>query len=84
MSIVVYAFCALTALLCASLLLMTYRRSGYRLLLWSGLCFVALTVSNALLVLDKTVPTVDLSLWRSGTALTAMIILMYGLVWDRE
>jgi len=41
---VIYSLCALTALACAILLLQAYRRGGYRLLLWSGLCFVGLTV----------------------------------------
>jgi hypothetical protein len=80
----VYAFCALTAALCAGLLLLHYRRNGYRLLLWSGLCFVFLTISNVLLVLDKTIPTIDLSLWRMSTAFIGMIILIYGLIYDTE
>jgi hypothetical protein len=58
MADVIYTLCALTALLCASLLLQAYRRSHYQLLLWSGICFAGLTASNALLVLDKLfVPT---------------------------
>jgi hypothetical protein len=80
----VYAFCALTALLCALLLFQHYRRSRYRLLLWSGLCFVFLTASNVLLVLDKMVPTVDLSAWRTITAFAGMLILIYGLIYDAE
>jgi hypothetical protein len=82
---VIYSLCALTAALCAGLLLQSYFRGGYRLLLWSGLCFVGLTLNNLLLVLDKLVfPHVDLSLWRSAVALAAMCILLYGLVWDAE
>jgi hydrogenase/urease accessory protein HupE len=78
---VVYGLCALTALLCAWLLLTAYHRSRYRLLLWSGLCFVGLTVNNVLLVIDKLLlPDVDLSLLRSGAGLVAMLLLMYGLV----
>lgn len=85
MSGVIYALCALTAILCAVLLLQSYGRSAYRLLLWSGLCFSALAVNNLLLVLDKVVfLQVDLSVWRSGVALLAMCILLYGLVWDAE
>jgi len=49
----IYGSCALTALLCAGLLLRAYRHSGYRLLLWSGLCFVGLTLNNLLVVIDK-------------------------------
>jgi hypothetical protein len=80
-----YSLCALTALTCACLLLLAFRRSGYRLLLWSGLCFAGLTLNNILLVVDKIIlPLVDLSVWRTTTALAAMAILLYGLIWDRE
>jgi hypothetical protein len=81
---IVYAFCALTALLCAWMLLRQYHRSRYRLLLWSGLCFVFLTISNVLLVLDKATPTIDLSSWRMSTAFIGMLILIYGLINDAE
>jgi hypothetical protein len=82
---VVYMLCALTALLCAHLLLRTYRRSRYQLLLWSGLCFVGLTVNNLMLVLDKLVlPWIDLSTWRLVPALLGMLVLLYGLIWHAE
>lgn len=85
MSWIVYTLCALTAALCAALLLQSYARSRYRLLLWSGVCFAGLTVNNLLLVLDKLVfPDFDLSVWRSLVALAAMCILLYGLVWEAE
>jgi hypothetical protein len=81
----IYTLCAFAALLCTVLLLQAYRAGGYRLLLWSGLCFAGLTLNNALLVLDKVVfPNVDFSYWRTSTALVAMMILLYGLVWDTE
>ena len=53
MAPIIYTLCALTALACAYLLLQDYRRGGYRLLLWSGLCFAELTINNLLLVIDK-------------------------------
>lgn len=81
----IYALCMLTAALCALLLLLAFRRSGYRLLLWSGLCFVGLTFNNLLLVADKLVfPDIDLSPWRTVAALLAMSILLYGLIWSSE
>jgi hypothetical protein len=55
LSTVIYGLCAVTALLCAGLLLSAYGRTRYRLLLWSGLYCVGLTASNMLLVLDKSV-----------------------------
>jgi hypothetical protein len=86
MAAVIYSLCALAAAICAYLLLQAYRRGGYRLLLWSGLCFVGLTLNNILLVIDKIVlPTeADLATPRILTALFAMMILLYGLNWDTE
>lgn len=85
MAALIYSLCALTALVCAFLLLRAYARSRYRLLLWSGLCFSGLTLNNVLLVLDKVaLPDVDLSMWRTLTAAIAMVVLLYGLIWDAE
>jgi hypothetical protein len=81
----IYSLCALTALVCAWLLLRGYGRTGYRLLLWSGMCFAGLTLNNVVLVVDKlVVPEVDLSFWRNAIALLSMAILLYGLIWDSE
>lgn len=85
MAALTYSLCALTALLCTVLLLSAYRRSRYRLLLWSGLCFAGLTFNNLFLVLDKVVfPDIDFSLWRSISSLAAMTILLFGLIWETE
>jgi hypothetical protein len=85
MAATIYGLCALTALLCTVLLLQAYRRGGYRLLLWSGLCFAGLTLNHVLLVLDKLVfSEIDLSAWRTAVALMAMVVLIYGLIWDSE
>ena len=79
----VYVLCALTSAGCAALLLRTYGRTRARLLLWSGLCFVGLALNNVLLFTDLViVPAIDLSYWRSGTALVAMMLLIVGLVWE--
>ena len=81
----IYGLCAVTALLCAVLLLRAYSRGGYRLLLWSGLCFAGLTINNFILTLDKIVlPEYDLSVARSIAALLAMIVLIYGLILDEK
>ena len=78
----VYILCALTSGLCAVLLLRGYRTSRERLLLWSGLCFVGLTLNNILLFVDlAVVPTVDLSVLRRSVAVVAMAMLLFGLVW---
>lgn len=85
MAPIIYGLCAIAAAMCAYLLLQAYWRGGYRLLLWSGLCFVGLTANNLALVVDKlVVPEVDLSIWRTAIALAAMTVLLYGLIWDAE
>lgn len=85
MAALTYTLCALTALLCTVLLFAGYRRSRYRLLLWSGLCFAGLTLNNLLLVFDKVLlPDIDFSLWRSLAALFGMTILLFGLIWETE
>ncbi len=83
--LVIYGLCAMTALLCAWLLLQAYRRSRYRLLLWSGLCFAGLTLNNMLVVLDNALgPAADLHTWRLVVGLLAMLVLLYGLIWDAD
>ena len=85
MAEIVYVLCFLSSTACAVLLLRGYRRTKTRLLLWGGLCFVALAVNNILLFLDLIVfIRTDLSLWRNLTALLALLLLLYGLVWDAE
>ena len=81
----IYALCALAAFACAWMLLRTYARSRYRLLLWGGLCFVGLTLNNLLLVIDKLTGTyVDLSTWRLLPALAGVLVFLFGLIWDSE
>jgi len=86
MAHIIYGLCALTAFLCAVLLLQGYRRSRYNLLLWGGLCFCILTVNNVLLVIDKVLLPyqVDLSMARLTTALLAMMVFLYGLIFEKE
>ncbi|HVW75162.1 MAG TPA: DUF5985 family protein [Rhizomicrobium sp.] len=82
---IIYGLCAAVALLCAVLLLLAWRRQRHRLLLWSGLCFVGLTINNVLLVLDKIVfLEVDLSPYRHAMAVISIAILLYGLIWDSD
>ena len=85
MAEIVYTLCTLMALLCSYLLLRGYYQNRYKLLLWGGLCFLGLTLNNAALIIDKLVfPTHDLFTWRLMLALGAMVVLLYGLIWDSE
>jgi hypothetical protein len=79
----VYLFCTAMSLVCALLLLRTYRRTRLRLLLWSGASFSVLAVNNALLFVDLVLlPNVDLLLYRDTVTLIGVALLLYGLVWD--
>ena len=79
----IYVLCSLTAFGCAGLLLRSFRRSGLRLLLWSGLCFLFLGLNNALTFMDLFVyPEVELFLWRNIAAAIGIGLLIYGLIWD--
>ena len=81
MAEIVYGLCALTSLVCAVMLIRQYRRRPVRLLLWSSLCFVGLALNNVLLFVDFMVGSqYDLSLWRTGLGLGAMLVLVIGLV----
>ena len=86
MKIIIYALCTATSLTCAWLLLRSYARTHYRLLFWSGLCFVGASVNNILVILDRVVfPTsVDLLLWRLSAALIALLLLLFGLIWEED
>ena len=77
----VYILCALTSGLCAVLLLRHYRRSKVPLVLWTGICFVAFTVANALLFVDfEMFPSHDLLIIRLGASLFGATVLLYELI----
>lgn len=83
--VVIYLLCFLAAALCTGLLLRGYRRSGTRLLLWSGLCFAFLSL-NSLVVLADVLVFVpqDLRLLRHGASLAAVGTLLFGLIWEES
>lgn len=76
----------LTVGLCAFLLLRGYARVRQRLLLWSGLCFAGLAISNAVVFVDLAVFPTEVSLytWRLGIAAFSMLLLIYGLVFESD
>jgi hypothetical protein len=86
MAAIIYSLCALTSILCCLLLWRSWRSSGARLLFWSALCFGALSVNNVLLVLDRVVwpVEVNLSMPRLVAALIAVLLLLFGLIWEEE
>jgi hypothetical protein len=85
MAATIYTLCALTSLACAWLLLGSYRRTRHRLLFWSGWSFAVMTVNNVFLVLDKIVfPDVYLLPVRQASALVSLLLLLYGLIYEKE
>ena len=76
---------ALTAGLCAVLLLNAYGKVRARLLLWSGVCFTGLTVAQALLVVDLMMfPDYTLYTARLLIAVVALLALLYGLIFESD
>lgn len=82
----VYIFGFLVTLACGVLLFRAWAAVRKRLLLWSAVCFCGLAISNLLVFFDLVVfPTqVDLYPARLITAAIAMLILMYGLIWEGQ
>ena len=75
----------LTCLACTVLLFRGYARSGMRLLLWSALCFVFLTLNNLLLFFDLIVfAELDLRPFRLGAALIGLVFLLYGFIFESD
>lgn len=85
MASIVFILCTLTSAACAILLARAFLRSGQRLLFWSTLCFIGLSLNNALLFIDIVMlPDVDLSVWRLIPALAGVAALCYGLIMETE
>jgi hypothetical protein len=83
---VLYLLALLTSLACMLLLFRAYAATGTRLLLWSALCFVGLSINNVLLFIDLVVfPTqMDLRPYRLLSALGGLLFLLYGFIWEAE
>jgi hypothetical protein len=85
MDITLSLLAVLTSLACMVLLFRGYSASGLRLLLWSGLCFVFLSLNNVFLFVDLvTGPELDFRPYRISAALVGVLFLLYGFVWEAE
>ncbi|HEX4150958.1 MAG TPA: DUF5985 family protein [Steroidobacteraceae bacterium] len=81
MAEIVYALCAATSLLCATLLFRAYRSQRTRLLAWTSIGFAGLALNNMLLFVDLIVlPDIDLFSLRAAASLAAMTAFVYGLI----
>jgi hypothetical protein len=82
-AVLVYGLCFLTSSACAGLLLTSYRRTGARLLLWSGGCFLLLAANNLVVIVDLLIiPQIDFRIHRLLLSLGAVAILLFGFIWD--
>ena len=85
MATVVYFLCAATSIVCAALLIRSWRRSRVRLLMWCALGFTGLAINNVLLFADRVlVPERDLGVLRDASGFAAMTILLVGLIWESK
>ena len=77
----VYVLCAVTCLTCTILLARNYVRTRNRLVLWSSIAFLLLSVSNALIFIDIVLfPSVSLVTLRHDITLMGSALLLYGLI----
>ncbi|MDI1312284.1 DUF5985 family protein [Prosthecobacter sp.] len=82
---IIYLLCALTCLGSALLLWRGYRRTCQRLLYWSALCFAIMAVSNGLLILDMVLlPNINFLPYRSVVTQIALLVLLYGLIFESD
>ena len=80
-----YVVAVLSSGACAVLLFRGYLRRRLRLLMWSAICFVGLTINNVALFVDLVVfPEIDLRVARLVPALIGMTLLLYGFIWDSD
>jgi Family of unknown function (DUF5985) len=80
---IIYLLCVISSLSCAYLLARAYRRGRTKLLVWSALCFALLALNNLVLAVDVLLlPDVDLSILQLVTSLAAVMVLLYGFVWE--
>jgi hypothetical protein len=79
-----YVMCAFASAIASFLLLRSFRATGTKLLLWSGLCFVFLATENAMIFVDLvlTGPQLDLRLYRLALGLGGFVCLLFGLIWE--
>jgi hypothetical protein len=82
---VLYLLAIVTSLACTVLLYRGYVRRRLRLLMWSAICFLGLSINNILVFADLVMfPDVDLRPARLLAALAALVFLLYGFIWDSE
>jgi len=85
LKILLYVLAIVTSLACTILLLRGYLRTRVRLLFWSSLCFVGLTVNNLLLFTDLVIfPQGDLRILRLVASMAGLVCLLYAFIWESD
>ncbi|MGE3177202.1 MAG: DUF5985 family protein [Vicinamibacterales bacterium] len=83
MAVTVYILCTLTSSLVALLLLREHWQTASRLLFWGAMSFVAMSASNALVLVDLVIlPDVNLALVRASTFCLATVLFLVGIMKD--
>jgi len=81
----VYLLCFATSALCAVLLGRSFRRVKARMLFWGSICFALLALVHFIVVLDMIVfPEVELRPYRLWLTLVAVMVLLFGFIWDED
>jgi hypothetical protein len=81
----IYVLCMAASAVCAVLLAQAYVRTRSRLLLWTAVSFSLMALNNLFLVLDMLVfQKVDLWPLRAITFHAALLVLLYGFVWEAD
>ncbi len=84
MAVALYIVTIFVTLFCAVLLLRAWIRVRRSLLLWSGLCFVGLTLDSVLVLADMILfPSIDLYHWRLASVALSVSLLLFGMIWER-
>jgi hypothetical protein len=79
----VYILCLITSVVCAGLLLRSWRRSGTRFLMWCALAFSLLALNNLFVVSDMILfPSIELWAARQAAAFAAVAVLLYAFIWE--
>jgi hypothetical protein len=82
MSTVVLFIFSATSLICAGLLIRAYRRQKNALVFWCAAGFAGMALNNVLLIFDKFVVQTDLLLFRTGSLMLGMMLMLFGLIWN--
>lgn len=79
----VFVLCIATSVICTWLLARGWRQTRTKLLFWSALCFGFLAINNFLVFVDLIIfPEIDLRPLRLAAALGAVMVLLWGLIWE--